>query len=63
MVGMFPKEHGAYGQLLFPLATSLLVAGVTGAALLTAVAACAAFLSHEPLLVLSTTPFEPTAQP
>jgi len=52
MVGMFPKEHGAYGQLLFPLATSLLVTGVTGAALLTAVAACAAFLSHEPLLVL-----------
>jgi len=49
---MFPKEHGAYGQLIFPLVTSLLVAGVTGAALLTAVAACAAFMSHEPALVL-----------
>src|SRR5687767_4777700 len=49
---MFPKDHGAYCQMIVPLATSLLVAGVTGAALLTALAACDAFLSHEPLLVL-----------
>ena len=49
---MFPKEHGAYGQLIFPLATSLLVAGVTAPALLTALAAGAAFISHEPALVL-----------
>jgi len=49
---MFPKEHGAYGQLIFPLATSLLVAGVTASALLTALAAGAAFISHEPALVL-----------
>ena len=49
---MFPKEHGAYGQLLFPLGTSLAVAGVSTAALLLALAAGAAFVAHEPLLVL-----------
>jgi hypothetical protein len=49
---MFPKEHGVYGQLIFPLVTSLLVAGVTAPALLTALAAGAAFMSHEPALVL-----------
>jgi hypothetical protein len=49
---MWPKEHGAYGQLAFPLVTGFAVAGVNGAALLVAVAAMAGFLSHEPLLVL-----------
>ena len=49
---MLPKEHGAYGQLAFPLATSLAVAGVTAPALFIALAAVAGFLAHEPLLVL-----------
>jgi len=49
---VFPKEHGAYGQLAFPLVTSLAVAGVSAPALLLALAAAAAFLTHEPLLVL-----------
>ena len=49
---MWPKEHGAYGQLAFPLVTGFAVAGVNGAALLIAVAAVAGFLSHEPLLIV-----------
>lgn len=49
---MFPKEHGAYGQLAFPLVTSLAVAGVAVPSLLVALAAAAAFIAHEPLLVL-----------
>jgi len=36
---MFPKEHGAYGQLGFPLVTSLIVAGPAYASLLVAIAA------------------------
>jgi hypothetical protein len=49
---MFPKEHGAYGQLLFPIATALVI-GKPGVAALTLVsAALCAFLAHEPLLVL-----------
>jgi hypothetical protein len=49
---MFPKEHGAYGQMGFPLVTALAIAGPSRAALLTAVTVIAVFLSHEPLLVL-----------
>lgn len=49
---MWPKEHGAYGQLAFPLLTSFAVAGVSGPAGLFAAAIVAAFLAHEPLLVL-----------
>jgi hypothetical protein len=48
-----PREHGAYGQLAFPLLTSYLVAGVTVPALLVGASAIAAFLAHEPLLVLA----------
>jgi hypothetical protein len=49
---MLPREHGAYGQLLFPLVTALAIGRPgTGAAAL-AVAAVAIFLSHESLLVL-----------
>lgn len=49
---MFPKEHGAYGQLVFPIATALAIGrpGLTAAAL--AGAAVFAFFAHEPLLVL-----------
>lgn len=49
---LLPKEHGAYGQMAFPLVTALGVAGVTPAAMLAAVAIVAGFLAHEPALVL-----------
>jgi hypothetical protein len=49
---MLPREHGAYGQLLFPIATALAIGRPgAGALALTAAAVCA-FLAHEPLLVL-----------
>ena len=49
---MFPREHGAYGQLLFPIVTALAVGRPTAAALLLAASAVMAFLAHEPMLVL-----------
>jgi hypothetical protein len=49
---MFPKEHGAYGQLLFPLITALAIGRPGAGALALAGAAIAAFFAHEPLLVL-----------
>src|SRR5512138_1977206 len=51
-VVLFPREHGAYGQLTFPLVTSLAVAGVSAPALLLALSVIAGFLAHEPLLVV-----------
>jgi len=49
---MLPREHGAYGQLLLPLATALAISDIHLAAVLTCVAALAAFVAHEPLVVL-----------
>ena len=49
---MLPREHGAYGQLAFPLLTSLVVAGATPASLLAVGTVLAFFLAHEPLIVL-----------
>jgi len=49
---MIPREHGAYGQLLFPLATALLIARPTAAALAIAGVAVTVFLLHEWLLVM-----------
>ena len=49
---LVPREHGAYGQLAFPLITSFLVAGVSTVSLLIAASVVAGFLAHEPLLVL-----------
>jgi len=49
---MVPREHGAYAELLFPIATVLLGGSPTASTWLMAVAAIAAFLSNEPLLVL-----------
>ena len=49
---MLPREHGAYGQLLFPLATALAIGRPGAAALMLAAAAVFAFLAHEPLLIL-----------
>jgi hypothetical protein len=49
---LLPREHGAYGQLIVPLATAAGVAGVTAPALLLGLATTAGFLAHEPLLVI-----------
>jgi hypothetical protein len=49
---MLPKEHGAYGQLAFPLVTALAVSGASIPAVLIALAVVGCFLAHEPLLVL-----------
>ena len=49
---MLPREHGAYGQLLFPLVTALAIGRPGAAALTLSAAAIFAFLAHEPLLVL-----------
>ena len=49
---MWPREHGAYGQLAFPLITGLACAGLHAPAVLVTVAAVSGFLTHEPLLVL-----------
>jgi hypothetical protein len=49
---MLPKEHGAYGQLIFPMVTALAIGRPSIAALSVAAAAVFIFLAHEPLLVL-----------
>ena len=49
---MLPREHGAYGQLLFPLVTALAIGRPALSASMLACAIVCAFLSHEPLLVL-----------
>jgi len=49
---LIPREHGAYGQLLFPLIAALAVGRVSFGALLLAVSVTAAFLAHESLLVV-----------
>jgi YwiC-like protein len=47
-----PREHGAYGQIAFPLITAFLVGGMSSAGLLLAVAVIAGFLAHEPAAVV-----------
>jgi len=49
---MLPREHGAYGQLLFPLVTTLAIGRPSPAAVAIAAVAMCFFLAHEPLLVL-----------
>ena len=49
---LIPREHGAYGQLGFPMLTALAAGHPSVAALLLIVAAAAAFVGHEPLFVL-----------
>jgi len=49
---LLPREHGAYGQLLFPLLSALLIGQPSAGAYLLAAAAVAAFLAHESLLVV-----------
>ena len=43
---MLPKEHGAYGQLVFPLLTSLVVVGPAYASLCLATATISVPFSH-----------------
>lgn len=50
---MLPKEHGAYGQLLFPIVTAVAMGRPSIAALALIVTSTAIFLAHEPLLVLA----------
>jgi hypothetical protein len=52
VVSLLPKEHGAYGQISFPLVAAFGVAGVSPAGALMAAAMVAGFLAHEPALVL-----------
>src|SRR5687767_1558450 len=49
---LWPREHGAYVELAGPLLTVLLFLPPATAAIAYAVAACALFLTHEPLLIL-----------
>lgn len=49
---LWPKEHGAYGQVGFPLATAFGTAGITTAGLLFAATVLALFLAHESAAVL-----------
>lgn len=49
---LLPREHGAYGQLAFPLLCALALGHVRSAALAFIVASVALFVAHEPLLVL-----------
>lgn len=51
-MSLFPQEHGAYGQLTFPLIAAFGVAGASAGGISIAVAVIAGFLAHEPTLVL-----------
>lgn len=53
MSGLMPREHGAYAQLGFPLATGLIYARGDLGAIGFAVAAIGLFLAHEPVAVLA----------
>lgn len=49
---LLPREHGVYGQLLFPLLAAWLIGRPAAGAYLLGAAAVAAFLGHESLLVV-----------
>ena len=51
-MSLLPNEHGAYGQITFPLITAFVVAGVSTSGLLIAAAVTAGFLAHEPAAIL-----------
>ena len=50
---LIPHEHGAYGQILMPLLTGLLLGRPGAAAFLLGAAAIAGFMAYEPALVAS----------
>src|SRR6186997_1145716 len=49
---VLPREHGAYGQIAFPLIAAYAVAGVSTASLLMTVTVIAGFLAHEPAAIV-----------
>jgi hypothetical protein len=49
---LLPREHGAYGQIAFPLITAFGVAGLSAGGSLLAIAIVAGFLAHEPAAIL-----------
>jgi hypothetical protein len=49
---LWPREHGAYAELAFPILTGLGLAGPSVPALLLAVSVVCLFLAHEPLAVV-----------
>jgi YwiC-like protein len=49
---LLPREHGAYGQIAFPLIAAFAVSGPSIAGVCLAVTMCTTFLAHEPGLVL-----------
>ena len=49
---MLPREHGAYGQIAFPLIAAYAVAGVSTTSLLMTVTVIAGFLAHEPAAIV-----------
>lgn len=49
---LLPKEHGAWGQIAFPLVTAFAVAGPSPAGVLLGAAVAAGFMAHEPAAVL-----------
>jgi hypothetical protein len=52
-LSLLPREHGAYAQLGFPLATALALGDLGFAPVLLVVGIIAVFLVHEPVMVLS----------
>jgi len=49
---LWPREHGAYGELAFPIVSALVLGRPTLAAIALGLAAILVFLAHEPMLVL-----------
>ena len=49
---LVPHEHGAYGQVTFPLLAAFLVSGISAAGALVAAAVFSGFLAHEPAMIL-----------
>lgn len=49
---LWPREHGAYGQVIFPIVTAVTVTGVSVGGTLLAIAVVAGFLAHEPAMLL-----------
>ncbi|MEQ9411106.1 MAG: YwiC-like family protein [Fuerstiella sp.] len=51
--GLYPKEHGACAILGVPLVAALFIVGLTPVTTLLSAATVAAFLAHEPLMILA----------
>jgi hypothetical protein len=51
-MSLLPKEHGAYGQISFPIVTALAITGVSLAPVTIALATVATFLAHEPAAIV-----------